>query len=520
MARPLRLTAGALLLAGAAAAPAATTVVGDGLVLSCTEPKPIELRCDYRLTRAGQPLAASARVRDLALPAPSFAARTGAPGRIAILLLVDTSDPGRAAAMERIRAHIARLVEGGEAHQRFGLAAFDSELRMLAPIGSPPQTIRAAAAELQASGATTELYRNVVEAVKLLATASGEHRLLVVLSDGLAEDRAYFHRDAVQAALASRIAIFGIGYPRSPSLAVGLQSLRRLAEETGGRYVASDLSFRLPEAFFDAPFAAVEYSGALSVDLSAAAEALPGGEDTVRIALETSAGPVSARVPITLPLRSTAEPVVKVVEVEVPKVVEVERVVEVPVTSPPPSQQPPRPAGAALWYWVGAIGLLALALLALLLVLLVLRRGDPSPAATPAARTAPAAPPLPAGLAWLFPADGGEPHPINSATFRIGRLADNDLVLRDPSVSRHHAEIRRRRDGSFQLLDLDSMNGVLVNGKRVREGELADQDVLEVGDVRLTFTLAPAANLAGEETVMLRTGLPEQPFPETAGSPR
>jgi pSer/pThr/pTyr-binding forkhead associated (FHA) protein len=48
-------------------------------------------------------------------------------------------------------------------------------------------------------------------------------------------------------------------------------------------------------------------------------------------------------------------------------------------------------------------------------------------------------------------------------------MMDNDLVVDDTSVSRHHAEIRRRRDGSFEVLDLNSMNGVFVNGKKIRE---------------------------------------------------
>jgi pSer/pThr/pTyr-binding forkhead associated (FHA) protein len=111
-------------------------------------------------------------------------------------------------------------------------------------------------------------------------------------------------------------------------------------------------------------------------------------------------------------------------------------------------------------------------------------------------------------------ANDGEVHTIATATYRIGRLADNDLVLRDPSVSRHHAEIRRQRDGSFQVLDLDSMNGLLVNGKKVRENALADGDSLEVGDVRLLFSARSEVDLIGEDTVMLKTEIPATPFPE------
>ncbi len=501
-----------LLAAPAYAASDGGAVVGDGLVLDCVRPEALQLRCNYRLTGAGQPLDAAAAIGGLTLPPPAFAARTGAPGDVAVLLLVDTSDPGRAAAIRKVIQHVGRLVDEAQLYQRFGLAAFDRDLRMLAPIGSEPDAIKAAAATLEATGRTTELYRNVMDALKLLATVRDPHKVLVVMSDGLAEDRAYFHSDAVAEANRHGIAVYGVGYPRSVSLSVGLQSLRRLADETGGRFVASNGDFELPESFFQAPFAAVENTGALSVDLGPTASALPeGGTKALRVTLDTSAGTASAVVPVQLP--ATSAPVVKVVEVEVPKVVEVEKLVEVPVPGPAASTPPPpAPREIPLWYWMAAIGMLALALVVLLIVLLLQRRG-PRPAAS-------APPPVLTTLAHLQRGDDGSSSPITSATFRIGRLSDNDLVLRDASVSRHHAEIRRRRDGSFQVLDLDSMNGVLVNGKRIKESPLADGDRLEIGDVSLTFAAEDEDDLPGEQTVMMKTVVPDQPFPEAAGARR
>ena len=500
-------------------AAAAPMVVGSGIILACSQPGSGALRCDYRLTANSEPLAATASIGEMKLPNPTFAARTGAPASVAVLLLVDTSDPARAPAIDKAREHIARLVNDAEPHLRFGLAAFDRELEMLAPIGSDIDSIVAAANTLSAKGRTTELYRNVVRALNLLSTATDEHKVLMVLSDGLAEDRAYFHADAIKAALDSRIAIYSIGYPRSVALSVGLQSLRRLADESGGRFTAADSTLNLPEEFFLESFTSIENVGAISVDLSAASDALAGGTHDLHITMETNAGLTDVTVRVNFPARIVAEPVVKIVKIEVPKVIEVERIVRVPqprvaaATAATNISTGSQPAAVPLWYWIVAIGLLALALLVLLLVLLMQRSSNglsssaKQPIPTPISME---------GLAFLtLDQDSKEiPHPIRSAAFRIGRMKDNDLVVDDTSVSRHHAEVRRRRDGSFEALDLNSMNGVFVNGKKVHESTLNDGDLLDVGDIRMRFSAENVNALGGEETVMLRTILPIQPFPD------
>ena len=70
---------------------------------------------------------------------------------------------------------------------------------------------------------------------------------------------------------------------------------------------------------------------------------------------------------------------------------------------------------------------------------------------------------------------------------RLGRLADNDIVLRDAQISRQHAEIRFAA-GAWHILDLGSTNGLHVKGKRVREYHLGSGDVLLLApSVTLSF---------------------------------
>jgi adenylate cyclase len=79
--------------------------------------------------------------------------------------------------------------------------------------------------------------------------------------------------------------------------------------------------------------------------------------------------------------------------------------------------------------------------------------------------------------------DGSHRVPIRDA-LTFGRSSDNDIVLRDFSVSRHHARIDVE-DGVARILDLESTNGVKINETLVASGPLAPGDRLAIG----SFTL-------------------------------
>jgi transcriptional regulator with GAF, ATPase, and Fis domain len=70
------------------------------------------------------------------------------------------------------------------------------------------------------------------------------------------------------------------------------------------------------------------------------------------------------------------------------------------------------------------------------------------------------------------------------ARMTIGKASDNDLVLEDDTVSRHHCELVRTGQG-IQVKDLGSTNGTKVEGIRVQEAILPPGSVLKVGEVEI-----------------------------------
>lgn len=68
----------------------------------------------------------------------------------------------------------------------------------------------------------------------------------------------------------------------------------------------------------------------------------------------------------------------------------------------------------------------------------------------------------------------------------IGRARSAQLVLPNVSVSRRHAQVIRSKDG-YVVIDLESQNGTVVNGRRIKRHRLSAGDRVQVGKFILTF---------------------------------
>ena len=98
-----------------------------------------------------------------------------------------------------------------------------------------------------------------------------------------------------------------------------------------------------------------------------------------------------------------------------------------------------------------------------------------------------------------------EPHPdgrllleddrvirLDQPILNLGRQRDNQIVLDDPSISRHHAQIRLRF-GHYTLFDLGSTGGTMINGQRVREAMLRSGDIIVIGRKTLIYVEEPSS---------------------------
>jgi hypothetical protein len=409
--------------------------------LSCSlEEKGARVNCDYRYSGFSGVKDVSLKIGGQAIQIPDKGV-TNYPAEgqsTAVLILVDVSDPNRRATVEKKNVEaISEIIHQKKTHQKIGIAIFDSDIRVLAPIGSDAVVLKNALANIKASGQATEFYKNIISAISLLGQAEANRKGLIVLSDGKDEDRAYKHADVIKAAKEAGVAIMGLGYLERPIDSPYLQTLKRLSDETYGIYFdATDQT--LPAELKTKPFSFVEKGG------------------RVKFGADSFVG----RSEIKLVFRTNED-----------------KILTLATTLDIPDYRPwnQRIMDFVSRQWMYLIGVV-LALIALVAITVRYWRRRKSSASQVIQ------------YAILQELDGSKTsHTINKTAVRIGRSTDNDVKLMNDSISSHHAEIHRKREGVFYIVDLNSSNGVYVNEKKITQIELHSGDILELGEVRLRF---------------------------------
>jgi len=98
------------------------------------------------------------------------------------------------------------------------------------------------------------------------------------------------------------------------------------------------------------------------------------------------------------------------------------------------------------------------------------------------------APPSATRAFLLVETEGAPPveFDLGAAVISIGRASDNDVIVDDPLVSRHHCQLKLQH-GAYGLTDLGSRNGSFVNGQPVSEIALGPGDRIRIGATSLEF---------------------------------
>jgi predicted component of type VI protein secretion system len=100
-------------------------------------------------------------------------------------------------------------------------------------------------------------------------------------------------------------------------------------------------------------------------------------------------------------------------------------------------------------------------------------------------------------------------YPLNKERMTIGRKADNDIVINNLAVSSQHAAVITIMNDSF-MEDLDSTNGMIVNGVPAKKHFLQNNDVIEIGKYKLKYLNDHVSQTSAadfEKTMIMRAPL-------------
>ncbi|MEO1316260.1 MAG: FHA domain-containing protein [Pseudomonadota bacterium] len=402
------------------------------------------------------------------------------------LILVDTSTNAgtprnaRDATLGQIRAAVLALVDTLPAKTEMAMLFYDQDVETVVEFGGGRDAIARALDDLAFDGLTTRTFDAISRSVGSLAARRALSRNIYLFTDGIAEDAASSDgvvSEAREAGVAISTMIFHWQRVGTPDRGGAETIFSLAADATGGVLSVSEAG---DSPAFDPEFAAdvraqQEASGVIRV---------PGVASSTTIEVDLVREAVGAR----------------------RKVLKLTELIE--VRAPAPPRAPPLPFWKAPWFIPVTVGVLVL-LLSIALLWFALRRGRRAakeetadadeaegladhPAEGEIAGAEVQEPVEPgAVLAGLRMSNGGQVYDIRVPKLSIGRADENEIVLKDESISRIHCELHMTRQGRFAITDLQSLNQTRVNGEPVSTRVLSDGDLIRLGEIELAFRAGP-----------------------------
>ncbi|PLK69209.1 hypothetical protein C0V73_20765 [Rhizobium sp. TH135] len=478
----------------------------QGVVSTCTvtgEKTDPRASCDVRLLNPVQVKKATILAGDKPLADSTFNSFEDGDGKAAWFFLIDRSNPARSATVKRSIALVKSLYAQANARNIMAVGTFAEDLRVIISPGDPYADFDSRFASVKADGAATAFYFTAIKAIDILKKVPAERRALVLISDGKAEDTAYSREDVVKHAKEAGVVIYGIGIAEKRSETVYLQEVERLASETDGPFVSSVGNQDLPAEFIANFTRYLTNGGQITAPLGTLS-----GEMTIapRLALVDGATiegekanafvapqPAPERAPIkAAPVPPPPEPR--------PLIAEIYAAFD-PIL--PGSRDWAADNETFAWILLLGIPLFIVGILAILVLRNAKQAAKPDIVAVgdgadnhetfytqPMRADENPSPLLASGEPFGFfeSMDGSDLRfEIRERNITIGRHSENDFQLEDDSVHRHHAVFHILPGQSPVITDLDTVNGVVVNGQRVAKAELLSGDVISLGETSFRF---------------------------------
>lgn len=372
---------------------------------------------------------------------------------VCYMLMVDTSQSmvtnGGTITADGLKALLKGIVEAKPALHSLGLMTFAKQATLIAKPTQDKVPLLAAIGDLKFDQPRTELFRFIENGIKELEQCPANYRrVLVLVSDGVAEDKSYDEADAVKFAQENHTSIYSFVVKDSSSL----QNPIYLAEKTGGW--GSEPASHNPQN--RANTIAKLYMGSNSGgDLQAV---IPSGQVTkgAQLRLTLSDGK-NLTTEISLKIDSAPQ---------------------LPVWKKKLLEWFPWLTANQLDYVLWGLGLLLL-----LLSRVAYRASRPHPLPYEAPRD-------PVG----FLVRHGQTFPVYPGINSVGFLPTNNIVIDDETVGRAHATLHYQGDGDVVMTDLNSLNGSYVNDNRIqRPTSIHDGDSITFGEWKALYQQAEQA---------------------------
>ncbi len=435
--------------------------------------------------------------------------------RTAILFLINTSTFNHQR-FDQGQRFITDVVMMGQPRHLFGVYGYEMELVNVAPLGTPHAKLTSLVDHMQLKGIECLTYQRMLDAIEILNQSKATRKSLVLISTGSSSDKAWGLQDVVNAVNKTGVDLVTVGLPDNKNNLALLQNLERMAKDGQGLYInIPEKSKKIPETSVNDLLRFIENGGTAQIDVTG----LTGEVELAMTFTYDGKPPQTVLKKIQLPAPPAVTP--KAVPTPDPK--------KEPETKPdsattpdgkektekdpkkptaktdtkPVTPPPPPEADKQMLYII--IGVVVLGIIGLIVVIILKSKKKPLPVAPPQGsdrtqrvnakdddsssdgrtrRVGQGG----ASDAYIELMDAQNTrYPLAKGALRIGRSSDNDIVFKNDSVSSHHAEIHARRDGTYQITDLGSTNGVYINGEKHEKRTLTVGDTIEIGELKMRF---------------------------------